>query len=81
MGEGPQVAFAHGYRSFDLIVLHVFPDPLVGVELRRVRRKEEEPEPVFGGQHVVLDDVRRMGRGAVDDEEHRGGAIVRSHAS
>lgn len=41
MGEGPQVTFTHGYRTFDLVVFHVLPYSFVGVELRGVWGEEE----------------------------------------
>lgn len=75
-GNGSQVTFAHGYGLFDLIVFHVLPDPFVRIKLRGIGWKEEELETAFGGGHVVLDDVRRVGRAAIDDEEDRSSAVM-----
>src|SRR5215471_497013 len=70
------MALAHRDGSFDLSVLDVVPDPLVWVQVGRVRGKEEETEPARRAGYVFLDDLRCMRAAAIDDEEHRSGAVV-----
>ena len=53
----------------DAVVLEMIPHQLVRVELGRVRRQEEEPQPAPGRLDEVAHFLRAMSRVAVDDQE------------
>ena len=55
------------------VVLDVVPDPLVGVELRRVGRQPEQPQRAIGGVDELGYRLGLMHRVVVDDDEHRPG--------
>ena len=67
---------AQGHRTLDLTMLHVLPNPLVRIELGRIRREKEELEATLGGDHIVLVTMRGVGRAAIDDEKDRSGTVV-----
>src|ERR1700757_4241714 len=56
-------------RATDPIMLHVFPDPFIGIQLGRVRRKEEKAQLPPGLLHEFFCLPGSVHRAAIDNEK------------
>src|SRR5580700_7615971 len=66
-----EVAGAHDDAATDPVILHVVPDPFIGIKIRRIRRQEENTQaPVSFLLHELADLLGLVHRVAVHDEEN-----------
>ena len=71
VNSAPKLFFAVNDLFTDVMVFDIAPNRLVRIQLRRVRRQEEQPELAVETLNIVSNPTSMMNRVVIEDQENR----------